>query len=469
MMDSIVFDDPFYDMFPTSSDPSEATVSPGEFLMDQHVPITQEYEDTPMSYFPQEQYTESVHSSRDTDSPDQLMPESSPVSDIVPMSEESPKMESPVVTLAPQRKKARRAGKKRKSPNSEDSVVDVNDALKGMTSAELDRLLKEGSLEEDDKRRVKNMKRKIRNRESAQISRIRHRDHVERIEAELAYQKKVSEMWRDYAAKMKSVMHENNIEPPPEPVIPEFVAPPPSDLSVIEAPRASRTALRPLRTAGFCLVMLMISLGVVLNVMHGASSDNSDKNKNSLVPVSVPAPEPSARVIAAESEAPLTQLPATQSEPQAKTEGINVIRSTTYLSYDTDKEDSSIALVIPGTKQQQANSVPAASNAIVPRTGSAVMPYTTKAIFGNSKPRLADRSWTLGNTSYILVKEATEFVPRDVDLDHPQTSTEPVIGLLIPASSFNIPNLAPGDVVELVCGVKNATLVPNHVLTRALY
>jgi len=397
---------------------------------------------------------------------------------------DSPSTASSVVSpnasiRVPERKKRRRnpdaktrqqaVGKKRKARNEESVIMDIDD-LAGKSSAEIDAyitsLSSQGPLKAEDERRLtqaKRAKRQAKNRESAQISRIRHRDHVDLVEAQLEYQKMVAEKWREYALKLKKALEEHEIELPPPPVIPEFVPPTPSDLSIFEPARA---IMRPLRTAGFCLVLFVISLGVVFNLMHHSSAESSD-NKNSLVPVSAPTAEPSARVMA-DSSASLTQLPSASTakgdgEPPAP-DRIDVIRGSTYLSYDTEKEDSSLALVIPSTKPQ----APVAMNAVVPRSG-AVMPYTTKTIFGSSKPRLADRSWSLDNTSYILVNDATEFVPRSVDIEHLQPRTQPVIGILVPASSFNIPNLAPGDVVELVCDIRNATLVPQNVLARSLY
>jgi len=393
--------------------------------------------------------------------PDSVEEESFDASSIVDMNS---------VASSPERKKQRRAperktrGKKRKV-RSEDSVVMNMDGLDKKTPAEIESLIEslsaQGSLNSAEESRLRKIKRKVKNRESAQISRIRHRDHVECVEAELEYRKDVSEKWRAYALKLKAMMLANNLVPPEEPVIEEFVPPTPTDLSVLDS---ARSVMRPLRTAGFCLVMFVLSLGIVLNMAHHVG--NSDKNKNSLVPVPTSASEPSARVIVDSSSAPLSQLPPTTntvSKPPSTSESMEMMRRSTYLSYRTDKEDSSIALVIPSTKPSSTE------NALVPRTGAAVMPYTTKAIFGSSKPRLADRTWTLTNSSYILVKDASEFVPRTVDLDSVPARTEPVIGFLLPASSLNIPNLAPDDVVELVCGVRNATLVPRDVLARSLY
>jgi len=373
----------------------------------------------------------------------------------------------------PERKKRRRVpepktravGKKRKGHSEESVVMDIDErALASKTSDELDSMIKTISEKgtqraEEELKRLRKIKRMVKNRESAQMSRIRHRDHVGLIEAELEYQKMVSSRLREYANKLKLAMLQHDIEPPPEPEIPEFVPPPPTELSVVDV---SRGVMRPLRTAGFCLMMFVLSLGVVYNIMRHVEPDS----KNSLVAVSTT--EHSGAVIVEPSTTPLTQIP-----PVTKTESdsVDVIRKSTYLSYDTAKEDSSLALVIPKQQQppQQEQQHASLASALVPRSAVAVMPYTTKTIFGSSKPRLADRTWTLDNTSYILVNDAKEFVPHNLDYDHLQTRTEPVIGLLIPASSFNIPNLAPDDVVELVCGIRNATLVPHSVLAGSLY
>jgi len=382
------------------------------------------------------------------------------------------------VVQVPDRKKRRRSvepkqqqqktvGKKRKA-RAEGNVVMDFENLAGMSSAELDSLLEalsaEGTLKVEDEKLLKKAKRKIKNRESAQISRIRHRDHMQLVEAELEHEKKVNAHLRQYVDMVKGVMKQHGLEVPPEPEIPPFVPPVPSELSVAEP---SRTVVRPLRIAGICLMMFVLSVGIVYNVMHHMVPTNgASDTKNSLVPVAAPAAEPSARVMVDSSShmAQMSHASTRSSDPARPPDSVDVIRRSAYLSYDTDKADSSLALVIPSANKQDSST--SSSNALVPRS---VMTYTTKAIFGNSKPRLADRSWTLDNTSYILINDASEFVPRSVDLGRVQARTEPVIGLLIPASSFNIPNLAPDDVVELVCGIRNATVVPRSVLSRSLY
>jgi len=383
---------------------------------------------------------------------------------------------SPAATVsAPERKKRRQSskagtqkavGKKRKSGSDEGFVMDM-EKLSRMTSVELDGLLADlsasGRLKSEDEKKLKALRRQAKNRESAQISRNRHRDHLAYIEAKLEHEQLVNKRLRDYVDELKGSLMKSNLPVPPEPEMPEFKSPLPSELSLVEP---SRTIVRPLRTAGICLMMFVLSIGIVMNAMSHASPSSSvtttadADNKNSLVPVPAHPSEPSPRVIVDSSSAPLSQ----SSEPAPPPDTVNVIRESAYLSYDTEKDDSStLALVIPDTKEQQVT-----ADAMVPRSSCLVMPYATKVIFGDAKPRLADDSWTLGNTSYILVNDPTEFVPRSVDLDHVQARTEPVIGLLVPASSFNIPNLAPDDVVELVCGVHNATLIPRNVLARSL-
>jgi len=377
--------------------------------------------------------------------------------------------------VQPKKQPQKPAGKKRKAHSEESVVLDV-DALYSKSSAELDSLLdslsQQGTLKQEDEKLLKKIKRQVKNRESAHISRVRHRDRMELLEAEVQHGQMVSSKLRQYVNKLKAVLEDNGIEAPPEPEIPEFVPPPPTELSLVEP---ARTIMRPLRTAGFCLVMFVVSVGIVFNLMHHLAPANpvvsvnngGEGSSNSLVAVSAPAAERNARVMA-EANAPLSKLPeAKSSETAQASQPIDVIRKSAYLSYDTDKEDSSLALVIPAPKDDLPEAAP--GNALVPHTARPVMPYTTKTIFGSSKPRLADKSWSLDNTSYILVNDASEFVPRSLDFDNVPAHTEPVIGLLIPASSFNIPNLAPDDVVELVCGVRNATLVPRSVLGRSLY
>ena len=414
---------------------------------------------------------------------DDMMPESAALGYVTVQ----PSMVMPTVApgatmSAPERKKRRQSpqgrtqkqkpvGKKRKAHSEESIVLDM-DKLNSMNSAELEALLARlssaGTLNADDERKLKAIKRQVKNRESAQMSRIRHRDYLKCVEAELEHEKEVNKRLRDYVDLLKGKLLEAGGDVPPDPELPVFVPPSPSELSLVEP---SRMPVRPLRTAGICLMMFVLSVGIVMNVMHHMSPSSSvttpnADNKNSLVPVPAQPAEPSSRVMVDTSSAQLPQISAAPKscQPAPPPDTGNVIRESAYLSYDTEKDDSStLALVIPETKQEQVS-----SDALVPRSSVFVMPYATKVIFGNAKPRLADESWALDNTSYILVNDPTEFVPRSVDLDDVQARTEPVIGLLIPASSFNIPNLAPDDVVELVCGIRNATLIPRSVLARSL-
>jgi len=410
------------------------------------------------------------------------------------------------VTMAPERKKKRRqqptpktspksqgSGKKRKAQS--DVSEELNpDYLLQMNSVELEklyeRLKSEGRLKADDDKLLKKIIRQVKNRESAHSSRTRRRDYMEYIEAKLKHEETVSSYLRDYANQLKHMLVQNGMEVPPEPEIPIFVPPPPSEPSIVGP---SRAIVRPLRTAGICLMIVVLSVGILFNAMHHSSASNTNNSSISSVSgtsdntnlVSEPtaAADPSARVIV-DGNAPMDQLPPATTESTSEMEpslsptkseqhnsgevtSLDVIRKSTYLSYDTDKTDSSLALVIPDQKQQvpTSNSV----STLVPAS-CPVLRYTSKAIFGDSQPHVADRSWSLGNTSYILVNDATEFVPRSVYTNSiVQTRTEPVIGLLLPASSFNISNSAPDDVVELVCGVRNANLVPRNVLAHSLY
>jgi len=293
---------------------------------------------------------------------------------------------------------------------------------------------------------------------------------------------------RDYANTLKGLLVENGLDVPPEPVIPEFVPPPPTESSIMVP---SRALVRPLRTAGICLMIVVLSVGILFNAMHHPTSNNSiisGNSDNSTVsePTTV---DPSGRVIVAPGSTPMDQLPSHASEsnsngnemtsnlnsPATSSEtsrdgevaSLDVIRGSAYMSYDTDKVDSSLALVIPDQKQRvpSSPSVSSIAPAIYP-----VLRHTSKTLFGDSQPHVADPSWTLDNTSYIIVKNPTEFVPPSVYSDRVHTRTEPVIGLLVPASSFNISNSAPDDVVELICGVRNANLVSlSRVFSKPLY
>jgi len=404
-------------------------------------------------------------------------------------------MSAKTVSYAPERKKKRSAepkptarkqqqtGKKRKAQSEPVEELNPQNLIQ-MSSIELEemhqRLQTDGHLKVEDDKLLKKIIRQVKNRESAQASRIRRRDHMEYIEAKLKHEEIVSASWRNYSEMLKGLLIQHGVEVPPEPEIPAFVPPTPTDLT-----EPSRTLVRPLRTAGICLMLVVLSVGVLFNAMHHSNSNNSISNvsggsENTLVSQSNPAVDASARVIV-EANAPITsQLPeATAPEPAPAQEStelskpaevatLDVIRKSAYLSYDTDKTDSSLALVVSDQKQQVAAAPSSAVSSIVPAT-CPLMGYTTKAIFGNNQPHVADRTWCLDNTSYILVNDATEFVPRNAYSGRGQTRTEPVIGLLLPASSFNLSNTAPDDVVELICGVRNANLVPRSVLANTLY
>jgi len=400
------------------------------------------------------------------------------------------------ISLAPERKKKRKQepktapkqqGKKRKA-QSENSEELNPEYLVQMNSVELEsmyhQLQMEGRLKSEDDKLFRKIIRQVKNRESAQISRTRRRDHMDFVEAKLKHQEMVTSYLRDYANQLKGLLVQNGLDVPPEPEIPVFVPPPPSESSLVTS---SRSVGRPLRTAGICLMIVVLSVGILFNAMHRAANPaNSIQRVNDSADgkiVSESAVDPSARVIV-EGNAEVAQLSQTaesnsdlapdlksdpKSEPAHNGEvtSLDVIRKSSYLSYQTDKADSSLALVIPDQKQQVPSQTLSVSS-LVPAT-CPVMRYTSKAIFGDGQPRVADRSWSLDNTSYILVNDATEFVPRSVDTNSIQARTEPVIGLLLPASSFNISNTAPDDVVELICGVRNANLVPRSVLAHSLY
>jgi len=342
------------------------------------------------------------------------------------------------------------------------------------------RLQMEGRLNSEDDKLFRRIIRQVKNRESAHISRIRRRDHVELIEAKLEYEQVVSKAWRDYANTLKGMLVQSGFDVPVEPEIPAFVPPPPTEIAVAEP---SRALVRPLRTAGICLMIVVLSVGIIFNAMHHSNSSNSisttSVSSNSENIVSGPSSVESSPRVIVDNSSPMGQLPpspestsdtSNEPSPNAQVTTLDVIRKSAYLSYDTDKVDSSLALVIPDNKQEQvAASVHSTSSvsSLVPAK-CPVMRYTTKAIFGDAQPHVADRSWCMDNTSYILVNDATEFVPRSVYTNSVQARTEPVIGLLLPASSFNISNSAPDDVVELICGVRNANVVPRSVLAHSL-
>jgi len=381
-----------------------------------------------------------------------------------------------------QRAKQQRTGKKRKAQS--DLYEEMNmERLLTLSSVELEdlrqRLQLEGQWTADDEKILSEALRKVKNKESASNSRGRKRYELDCAKAELSHERLVSSSLREYANMLKSMLYEHGIEVPAEPEIPALVLPPPPPSTVIAK---GTTPSRHLRTAGICLMVVVFAFGFLY--MYGSSSGASissveGNSDNNIVTQSQPV-DPSGHVIV-EGKAPVGQL---QPAPESNSEiaqssnsesgklargydsvaSLDLMRKSTYLSYATDKADSSLALVVREQKQQ----VPTPSVSTLVPASCPVMRYATKAIFGGEQPHVADQSWCFDNTSYILVNDAAEFVPRTVSTSSLQTRTEPVIGLLLPASSFNISNTAPDDVVELICGVRNANVVPRSVLAHSL-
>jgi len=490
---------------------------PGDLFQQDPMPdvfVSQDYS-TDSSSFTTETYSPGLPSSTScSESPAASSPLSSPGGNsveikqepfvqqdqlLVDMGSDAPRS----VTVAPERKKKRKQPEPRSPPKHQNTgkkrraQSDVSDELNPeylvqMNSVELEsmyqQLHSEGRLKGDDEKLFKKIIRQVKNRESAQSSRTRRRDYMEYIEAKLKHEEMVSSCFRDYANHLKDILAQNGMEVPPEPEIPVFVPPPPSETGTMVS---SKTIMRPLRTAGICLMLVVLSVGILFNAMHHSNSSSvspvggtSDGNNMVSEPSTAAATvDPSARVIVEGSNAPMDQLPkaapesssevapslsSSESHHNGEVASLDVIRKSAYLSYDTDKTDSSLALVIPDQKQHVPSSAAATVSTLIPAS-CPVMRYTTKAIFGDAEPHVADDTWTFDNTSYILVNDAAEFVPRRVYTSSLQARTEPVIGLLLPASSFNISNTAPGDVVELICGVKNANVVPRSVVSHSLF
>ena len=352
---------------------------------------------------------------------------------------------------------------------------------------------------------MKKVLRQVKNRESAQVSRLRRRDHIEAVEAELEHEKRVSSRWHEYASALQGLLRTHGIAVPAEPEIPVFVPPEPSELTVA----GRRGLVRPLRTAGICLMVVVLSVGLffkAVNRMDAGAQRHVNATAAPAAPATTPVDSPAAatalvpptpsvstpaapgRVLrngqdptASEAGAASPARPAdlgfgsssrssgsgsgsSGSNASSGARTAELVPESAYLSFDTEREDSSLALVVPAAKPGAADS------ALVPRKTCPVMHYTTKALFGHAQPRVADHSWALDNsTSYILVNDATEFVPRSAAADGLPLRTEPVIGLLLPAASLNLSNCEPGDVVELVCGVRDANVVPRSVFAHSLH
>jgi len=294
--------------------------------------------------------------------------------------------------------------------------------------------------------------RKVKNKESAKASRERNKANFK--------------TWQEYARHLKKMLEERGIEAPPEPVV---------------APDSGRF----MRNAGFCVMFVILAVGIIFNAAHRTNRENSvvtSNGENSLV--SQPAPqavsqpasqadESDARVFI-DSKPPLNEPTPPESNSQLmpslnsvseELAPVEVIRKSAYMSYDTEVDDSSLALVIPDQKQQVPP--PSSVSDLVPTLP--VMVHTKRALFGEAEPPVADGSWCLDNRSYVFVKDAVEIAPRSAYRASSTVRTEPSIGLLIPASSFDIDSTDPESFVALNCLVENATLVPRSVLAHSLF
>lgn len=408
------------------------------------------------------------------------------------------------VTEKPAKKRARTAkgsqpaaGNTRKQKAANEGQSEWEKKLLEMSSVELSQYIntleERGPLSAEMHKKLKALLRQVKNRESAQRSRVNKSYKTEEMEARLEYEERNSSIWQNYAHTLQKLLVQHNIAFPAEPEIPAFVPPVPPELSVAVRGGAKRT----MRTAGICLMVVVLSVGLFFNAVNrmDTRAQHHVNATGTPAPVTAPGVVPPvdtptmavAKVPPPASGRPLlnrqkpTAHAATPAEPaDSSLSSSNVVERNTssdthahagelvpessYLSFDTEREDSSLALVVPAAKPVAVDS------ALVPRKTCPVMHFTTKALFGHTQPRVADRSWTLSNdTSYILVNDATEFVPHSAEAEPLALRTEPVIGLLLPAASLNLSNCEPGDVVELVCGVRDANVVPRSILAHSLY
>lgn len=344
---------------------------------------------------------------------------------------------------------------------------------------------------DDEYNQLRIVLRQVKNRESANRSRKRRNDHLLNTTSRVEYEKAKNAKLLQYAHDLQALLRQHGIEYPPEPTFEPFQPPIPLE------PKPIRGGVR---TAGICIMAVLFAVSLLCNAMHGMGTATATSQTLTLVPTdaaaaaaataSVPGTPPGAdpaigpmadafvgrdsqvAVVSAKPEVPDTPKPPVLADPGALAKyhhhagaaGGEPVRRTAYLTYDTDKEDSSRALV----ERYSSPSPPPAERAhkrLVVPPSPRTWDYTTRAIFGRRNPHVAGSSWKLDNTSYILVNDATEFVPANAMATDGQA--EPVIGLLVPAAALNITNSAPGDVVEILCGVRNANVVPREVLASS--
>jgi len=384
----------------------------------------------------------------------------------------------PTVTmppLVPTQKKQRKTpsprqkpvGKKRKAPSDSDEELKekARKRFGNLTSDEITELYRkrseQGSLDKNEERVFKTGIRAAKNRESAQ----RSRENISQVReygfALADYHKNNEQTWREYACLLKDVLRQNGIEAPPDPVIP---APPP-------VPVSSRTGANRavFRTAGFCLMLVLFSVGVLYNVLHHENSTVSVTSGNTEGQfVSQPSTatsdsaDPNARVIV-EPSTPAPEANRDQPLPDSNTQiaSIDMMRKSSYLSCETDKPDSSLALVVSDQKQ---HATPSAYD-MVP-TANHLTPETSKTLFGGSEPLIADHSWSVDNTSsYIFVSQANEFIPRTSKSRRIRSDS---VKFWFPPSSLDYSKPDTDGIFEVTCDVRNVTFVPRSVLDSSL-
>jgi len=402
----------------------------------------------------------------------------------------------PVVPMAPVQKKQRRvpspkqapvqrgtAGKKRKAPSAQDEKAEL-EYLKQFNSAQIEEMRRQhwddGTYDPEEDRILKFGLRKAKNRESAKLSRVRQKEGASFNKALAEHNRMVADYWHKYATELKDILEHHGIEAPPEPEIPAFVPPPPTA-------ETSRTLVRPLRTAGICLMFVLLSVGIFYNLIHTSSSTSSTSTSNNgggassegqLVSTSTSGGA-KARVIV---EPPASENSSNGGQPLApdansQIASIDMMRKSAYLSCETDKPDSSLALVVSDQKQQIQDQVSSSSSATTTTSNSAydmvpladhLTPETAKAILGGNEPHIADRSWSIDNSSsYIFVNEASEFVPHTNGSRRVRTETDNVKFWFSP-SSFVSSKTDSDGIFEVTCDVRNVTFVPRSVLDGSL-